>query len=246
MDERAVPRWNIRTGTDGGTRTSSPSLVACSRRSCSRTWWTRPVGCASSVTGAGPTCCGRTTPGSAMRLGLFGGREVDAAGDGFLAAFDVPTHAVAFACAFHEGRRRPRPRGPHGRPHGRVRARGRQAPRRRGPRRRSPGEPGAPGEVLVSSTVRDVVAGSGLRFVDRGLHELRGVPGQRRLFAARRDESGGLHRGAPGTTAGGGGCHAPPAPGTAREHGRRGMMGSRVGISGPRAYPSRAPRNSSV
>jgi hypothetical protein len=42
----------------------------------------------------------------------------------------------------------------------------------------------------VSSTVRDVVAGSGLRFVDRGLHELRGVPGQRRLFAARRDESG--------------------------------------------------------
>jgi hypothetical protein len=44
----------------------------------------------------------------------------------------------------------------------------------------------------VSSTVRDVVAGSGLRFVDRGLHELRGVPGQRRLFAARWDESGAI------------------------------------------------------
>jgi class 3 adenylate cyclase len=36
------------------------------------------------------------------RLGRFGGREVDAAGDGFLAAFDVPTYAVAFACAFHD------------------------------------------------------------------------------------------------------------------------------------------------
>jgi len=35
------------------------------------------------------------------RLIAFGGREVDAAGDGFLAAFEVPTIAVAFACAFH-------------------------------------------------------------------------------------------------------------------------------------------------
>ena len=35
------------------------------------------------------------------RLAAFGGREVDAAGDGFLASFEVPTLAVAFACAFH-------------------------------------------------------------------------------------------------------------------------------------------------
>src|SRR5262249_59619010 len=41
----------------------------------------------------------------------------------------------------------------------------------------------APGEVLVSSTVKDLVAGSGLRFVDRGTHTLRGVPGEWRLFA---------------------------------------------------------------
>lgn len=40
-----------------------------------------------------------------------------------------------------------------------------------------------PGEVLVSSTVRDLVAGSGLRFEDRGSHELKGVPGTWRLFA---------------------------------------------------------------
>ena len=35
-----------------------------------------------------------------------------------------------------------------------------------------------PGEVLVSSTVKDLVAGSGLRFVDRGTHTLRGLPGE--------------------------------------------------------------------
>ena len=39
------------------------------------------------------------------------------------------------------------------------------------------------GEVLVSSTVRDLVAGSGLRFADRGLHALKGVPGDWHIFA---------------------------------------------------------------
>jgi len=41
-----------------------------------------------------------------------------------------------------------------------------------------------PGEVIVSSTVKDLVAGGGLRFADRGIHDLRGVPGEWRLFAA--------------------------------------------------------------
>jgi class 3 adenylate cyclase len=40
-----------------------------------------------------------------------------------------------------------------------------------------------PGEVLVSSTVRDLVAGSGIAFEDRGTHELKGVPGEWRLYA---------------------------------------------------------------
>lgn len=41
----------------------------------------------------------------------------------------------------------------------------------------------APGEILVSSTVRDVVAGAGITFEPRGAHELKGIPGTRRLFA---------------------------------------------------------------
>ncbi len=42
-----------------------------------------------------------------------------------------------------------------------------------------------PGEVLVSSTVRDLVVGSDLEFRDRGVHELKGVPGEWRLFALK-------------------------------------------------------------
>jgi class 3 adenylate cyclase len=44
----------------------------------------------------------------------------------------------------------------------------------------------APGEVLVSRTVRDLVAGSGLAFEDRGTHVLKGVPGGWQLFAVQK------------------------------------------------------------
>jgi class 3 adenylate cyclase len=42
---------------------------------------------------------------------------------------------------------------------------------------------GGGGDIVVSSTVKDLVAGSGLTFADRGEHELKGVPGSWRLFA---------------------------------------------------------------
>jgi hypothetical protein len=45
-------------------------------------------------------------------------------------------------------------------------------------------EKAAAGEVLVSSTVKDLVAGSGLRFSERGTQVLKGIPGEWRLFAA--------------------------------------------------------------
>jgi class 3 adenylate cyclase len=40
-----------------------------------------------------------------------------------------------------------------------------------------------PGEVLVSQTVKDLVAGSGIELAERGTHELKGVPGEWRLYA---------------------------------------------------------------
>ena len=43
-----------------------------------------------------------------------------------------------------------------------------------------------PGEVLVSSTVKDLVAGSGIEFDDRGPHELKGIPGEWRLYSVRQ------------------------------------------------------------
>jgi class 3 adenylate cyclase len=42
----------------------------------------------------------------------------------------------------------------------------------------------APGEIVVSRTIKDLLTGSGLQFEDRGLHTLRGVPDQWQLFAA--------------------------------------------------------------
>jgi class 3 adenylate cyclase len=50
-----------------------------------------------------------------------------------------------------------------------------------------------PGEVLVSSTVKDLVAGSGLAFDDRGVQVLKGVPGDWHLFAVAREAGHARH-----------------------------------------------------
>jgi class 3 adenylate cyclase len=128
------------------------------------------------------------------RLGRFGGREVDAAGDGFLASFGIASHAVAFACAFHDEVadlhlevRTGLHTGECELDDGRLRGVAVHVAARLASLAR-------PGEVLVSSTVRDVVFGSGLKFADRGMHELRGLPGMRRLFAARWKESDAFTR----------------------------------------------------
>lgn len=118
-------------------------------------------------------------------LTAFRGREVDTAGDGLLATFDGPARAIRCACSVRE----------------RVRALGLQV--RTGLHTGEcelvgDGVVGiavhigarvaalaGPDEVLVSSTVRDLVAGSGLQFVDRGTHSLKGVPDDWRLFAVQ-------------------------------------------------------------
>ena len=117
-------------------------------------------------------------------LERFDGRELDTAGDGFFASFDGPARAVRCALAVRDA----------------VRALGLdvRAGVHTGECERLDGTLGGiavhigarvsaqagPGEVLVSSTVKDLVAGSGLAFEDRGKHELKGVPGSWRLFQA--------------------------------------------------------------
>jgi pimeloyl-ACP methyl ester carboxylesterase len=119
----------------------------------------------------------------ARELARHGGRVIDWAGDGILAAFDGPARAVRAACAIRAT----------------ARALGLEV---RGAVHTGECEIvgpklggiavhiaarilglAEPGEVLASSTVRDLVAGSGLRFGDRGTHRLKGVADEWRLYA---------------------------------------------------------------
>ena len=117
------------------------------------------------------------------QLGRFRGREVNTAGDGFLAMFDGPQRAIRCAMAIR----------------GAVQALGIavRAGLHTGECELRGDDIGGidvhigarvsafagPNDVLVSSTLRGLVIGSGLEFDDRGAHELKGVPGQWHLFA---------------------------------------------------------------
>jgi len=118
----------------------------------------------------------------------FRGREIDTAGDGFLTTFDGPARAVRCACAVSDA---VRPLGVQiraGLHTGECEAIGEKLGGIAVHIGARVTALAAPDEVLVSSTVRDLVAGSGLRFQDRGVHALRGVPGEWRLFAVERLE----------------------------------------------------------
>jgi class 3 adenylate cyclase len=117
------------------------------------------------------------------QLARFRGEELDTAGDGFFASFDGPARAIRCASAITES----------------VRELGIElrAGLHTGECELMNGKVGgiavhigariaaqaAPGEVLVSSTVKDLVAGSGIEFRDRGIAQLKGVPGEWRLYA---------------------------------------------------------------
>ena len=116
-------------------------------------------------------------------LARYRGRELDTAGDGFFAAFDGPARGIRCAQAIVSG----------------VRELGLEvrAGLHTGECRTIDGKPGGlavsigvriagvagPSEILVSRTVKDLIAGSGLDLVDRGEHELKGVPGYWQVFA---------------------------------------------------------------
>lgn len=117
------------------------------------------------------------------QLQQFRGREMDTAGDGFFATFDGPARGIRCACAIRErliefdiqiraGLHTGECELLDGKASGiAVHTGARVASRAEA------------GEILVSSTVKDLVAGSGLNFNDRGTHELKGVPGDWRLYS---------------------------------------------------------------
>ena len=116
-------------------------------------------------------------------LARFRGRELNTAGDGFLATFDGPARAVACAVSIRESARVLGLQIRFGLHTGELELAGSEI---RGIAVHTGARVAAkagPGEVLASSTVKDLVAGSGLEFEDRGSHELKGVPGEWRRYA---------------------------------------------------------------
>ncbi len=116
-------------------------------------------------------------------LARFRGREIDTAGDGFFAVFDGPARAVRSACALSDSLRSLGIEVRAGVHTGECEVMGDKyggIAVHIGARVASLA---GPGEVLVSSTVKDLVAGSGLSFEDRGQQSLKGVPGHWHLFS---------------------------------------------------------------
>jgi class 3 adenylate cyclase len=111
------------------------------------------------------------------------GTEIDTAGDGFFASFDGPARAIRCACAISDGVRElgiEIRAGLHTGECERIDDKVGGIAVNIGARVASSAQAG---EVLVSSTVKDLVAGSGIAFRERGVTELKGIPGEWRLFA---------------------------------------------------------------
>ena len=124
-------------------------------------------------------------------LARFGGREIENTGDGIRATFDGPARAIGAASAIVALARRLGFEVKAGLHTGecdfvadRVSGTAVEIGREVGTR-------AATGEILVSSTVKDLVAGSGIRFEDRGVHILKEAPGEWRFFAVEAEPSPG-------------------------------------------------------
>jgi class 3 adenylate cyclase len=116
------------------------------------------------------------------QLELFKGREVKTTGDGFLATFDSPTRAVQCARAIRDDVHRLGLEVRIGLHTGECVLAGADVSGIAVHFASRVQSLAGPGEILVSGTVRDLVSGSGLRFADRGHHQLKGIEGEWPLF----------------------------------------------------------------
>ncbi len=113
----------------------------------------------------------------------FRGREINTTGDGFLATFDGPARAIRCACAIRDEAHQLGVEVRAGLHTGEIELRGDDIAGMSVNIASRVAACAGPAEVLVSKTIPDLVAGSGIGFEDRGEHELKGVPGRWRLFA---------------------------------------------------------------
>ena len=117
------------------------------------------------------------------QLARFRGREVNTSGDGFLAMFDGPQRAIRCAMAIRDAVQALGIEVRAGLHTGECEVRGDDIGGIAVHIGARVSALAGPNDVLVSSTLRDLVIGSGLEFDDRGAHELKGVPGEWHLFA---------------------------------------------------------------
>src|SRR5688572_8929095 len=118
-----------------------------------------------------------------QNLQQYRGREIDTAGDGFLASFDGPARAIRCAASVRDSARAQGIEIRAGVHTGECEIIGDKLGGiavHIGSRVAGKAEPG---EIVVSQTVKDLVAGSGMSFAERGTHALKGVPGDWRLYA---------------------------------------------------------------
>ena len=113
------------------------------------------------------------------------GREVKTLGDGFLATFDGPARAIRCACSARDAMRGLEVEVRAGLHTGECELIGQDLGGIAVNIGARVGSVAGPGEVLVSRTVTDLVAGSGIEFTDRGVHSLKGVPGEWQLYAVK-------------------------------------------------------------
>jgi class 3 adenylate cyclase len=117
------------------------------------------------------------------QLERFRGREVNTVGDGFVATFDGPGRAIECGCAVRDALRVLDIEVRTGLHTGEIEMRGDDVAGIAVHTAQRVSAQAAAGEVLVSRTVADLVAGSGIKFEDRGEHKLKGVPGTWHLYA---------------------------------------------------------------
>jgi class 3 adenylate cyclase len=120
------------------------------------------------------------------QLTRFRGTELDTAGDGFFASFDGPARAIRCACAISEGVKELGLDVRAGLHTGECEMLDEKVGGIAVHIGARVAKEAGPGEVLVSSTVKDLVSGSGIGFRERGTAELKGVPGEWRLYAVER------------------------------------------------------------
>ena len=118
-------------------------------------------------------------------LAHYRGREINTAGDGFFAAFDGPARAIRCACAISDGVRTLGLKVRAGLHTGECEIMGEEIGGIAVHIGARIAAVAAPGEVLVSRTVKDLVAGSGVTFRDYGRKSLKGVPNEWHLYSVR-------------------------------------------------------------